>query len=33
MAILFRKGEIVRRVTYEEARAAFQEEFDKICAG
>ncbi len=33
MAILFRKGEIVRRVSYEEALRAFREEFDKICAG
>jgi (E)-4-hydroxy-3-methylbut-2-enyl-diphosphate synthase len=33
MAILFRKGAIIRRVTYEQALAAFREEFDKLCAG
>ncbi len=32
MAILFRKGEIVRRVPYEAAVEAFREEFDKVCA-
>jgi (E)-4-hydroxy-3-methylbut-2-enyl-diphosphate synthase len=32
MAILFRKGEIVRRVPYEAALEAFREEFDKVCA-
>jgi (E)-4-hydroxy-3-methylbut-2-enyl-diphosphate synthase len=33
MAIVFKKGEIIRRVSYEQALAAFREEFDKICAG
>ena len=33
MAILFRKGEIVRRVTYDQAFEAFREEFDKTCEG
>ena len=33
MAILFRKGEIVRRVTYDQALEAFREEFDKTCEG
>lgn len=32
MAILFRRGEIVRRVSYAEALRAFREEFDRICA-
>jgi (E)-4-hydroxy-3-methylbut-2-enyl-diphosphate synthase len=33
MAILFRRGEIIRRVAYEQALAAFREEFEKLCAG
>jgi (E)-4-hydroxy-3-methylbut-2-enyl-diphosphate synthase len=32
MAIIFKKGEIARRVTYEQALEAFQQEFDKLCA-
>jgi (E)-4-hydroxy-3-methylbut-2-enyl-diphosphate synthase len=32
MAILFKKGAILRRVSYEQAREAFREEFDKLCA-
>jgi len=32
MAIIFRKGEIIRRVSYEQAAEAFREEFDRICA-
>jgi (E)-4-hydroxy-3-methylbut-2-enyl-diphosphate synthase len=33
MAIIFKKGEIVRRVTYGQALEAFREEFDKTCEG
>jgi (E)-4-hydroxy-3-methylbut-2-enyl-diphosphate synthase len=32
MAILFRKGAIIRRVSYDQAFTAFQEEFARICA-
>jgi len=32
MAILFRKGMIIRRVSYDQALEAFREEFERICA-
>ena len=33
MAILFRKGEIIGRLAYDQALEAFREEFDRLCEG